>query len=136
MSITICTTRQQVNAISGTKQVWHDVPNARWIVRKGADIETPSPDSFILNRVEFLNGALITGGQNLLNDVNGYITEILNTGTPAQKIYWGSSNEFLRNHQYVNQLRAAIIGAKTNAQSIAEMDSIFLNGATYSPAVS
>ncbi len=135
MAITICTTRAQVNAISGTKQIWHDVPNARWIVRTGADIETPSPDSFILNRVEFLNGALITGGQNLLNDVNGYITGILSTGTPAKKIYWESSNEFRRSHTYVNQLRLAIIGAKTGAASIAEMDSVFLNGATYSPPV-
>ncbi len=135
MAITICTTRSQVNAISGTKQIWHDVPNARWIVRTGSDIETPSPDSFILNRVEFLNGALITGGQNLLDDVNGYITGILGTGTPAQRIYWQSSNEFRRNHRYVNQLRLAIIGAKTGAASIAEMDSVFLNGATYSPPV-
>lgn len=135
MPIKICTTRQEVNAISGTKQIWHDVPNARWIVRTGEDIETPSPDYFILNRVKFLNGALITGGQSLLNDVNGYITGILSTGTPAQKIYWQSSNEFLRNHTYVNQLRLAIIGAKTGAASIAEMDSVFLNGATYSPPV-
>ena len=135
MAITICTTRAQVNAISGTKQIWHDVPNARWIVRTGANIETPSPDSFILNRVEFLNGALITGGQVLLGVVNGYIADRLANGTPAQKIYWGESNEFLRAHQYVNQLRVAIIGAKTNAQSIAEMDSVFLNGATYSPTV-
>ena len=135
MAITICTTRAQVNAISGTKKIWHDVPNARWIVRTGADIEIQSYDSLILNRVQFLNGALITGGQILLNAVNGYIADRLTNGTPAQKIYWGSANEFLRAHQYINQLRVAIIGAKTNAQSIAEMDSVFLNGATYSPPV-
>lgn len=135
MAITICTTRAQVNAIIGTKQIWHDVPNARWIVRTGGDIETPSPEEFTLNRVQFLNGALITGGQVLLDAVNAYIADRLSNGTPAQKIYWGSANEFLRAHQYVNQLRVAIIGAKTNAASIAEMDSVFLNGSTYSPLV-
>lgn len=135
MAITICKTRAEVNAIVGVKQIWHDVPQARWVVRTGTDIEIQSYDSLILNRVQFLNGALITGGQILLNAVNGYIADRLTNGTPAQKIYWGSANEFLRAHQYVNQLRAAIIGAKTNAQSIAEMDSMFLNGATYSPPV-
>jgi len=135
MAITICKTRAEVKAIAGQKQIWHDPQGARWIVRTGADIETPSPDSFVLNRVQFLNGALIVGGQTLLDAVNGYIADRLANGTPAQKIYWGESNEFLRAHQYVNQLRAAIIGAKTGAQSIAEMDSVFLNGATYSPAV-
>ena len=135
MAITICKTRAEVNAIVGVKQIWHDVPQARWVVRTGADIEIQSYASLILNRVQFLNGALITGGQTLLDAVNGYIADRLANGTPAQKIYWGSANEFLRAHQYVNQLRVAIIGAKTNPQSIAEMDSIFLNGATYSPPV-
>jgi len=135
MAIITCTTRAQVNAVVGTKQIWHDVPRGVWIVRTETDIEEPPESSLILTRVQFLNGALIVGGQNLLNAVNGYITEILSTGTPAQKIYWGSANEFLRAHRYVNQLRVAIIGAKTNAQSIAEMDSVFLNGSTYSPPV-
>ena len=135
MAIIICKTRAEVNAIVGVKQIWHDVPQARWVVRTGADIKTQSVDSFILNRVQFLNGALIVGGQILLDAVNGYIADRLANGTPAQKIYWGSANEFLRAHQYINQLRVAIIGAKTNAQSIAEMDSVFLNGATYSPPV-
>ena len=135
MAIIICKTRAEVNAIAGVKQIWHDVPQARWVVRTGADIEIQSYDSLILNRVQFLNGALITGGQVLLGAVNAYIADRLSNGTPAQKIYWGSANEFLRAHQYVNQLRVAIIGAKTNPQSIAEMDSIFLNGSTYSPAL-
>lgn len=133
MSIIICSTRAEVKAIAGTKQIWHDVPSARWVVRTGADIETPPLDQFVLNRVKFLNGALITGGQNLLDAVNGYITGILSTGTPAQKIFWGSANEFRRNYAYINQLRLGIIGAKTNAASLAEMNSIFLNGAGYSP---
>jgi hypothetical protein len=135
MAITICKTRAEINAIVGVKQIWHDVPQARWVVRTGTDIEIQSYDSLILNRVQFLNGALITGGQTLLDAVKGYIADRLTNGTPAQKIYWGSANEFLRAHRYVNQLRVGIIGAKTNPQSIAEMDSIFLNGATYSPPV-
>ena len=136
MAIIICKTRAEVNAIAGVKQIWHDVPPARWVVRTGTDIELQSYDSLILNRVQFLNGALITGGQVLLEAVNGYIADRLTNGTPAQKIYWGSANEFLRAHQYINQLRVAIIGAKTNPQSLAEMDSVFLNGSTYSPALS
>lgn len=135
MAIIICKTRAEVNAIAGVKQIWHDVPQARWVVRTGTDIEIQSYDSLILNRVQFLNGARITGGQTLLDAVKGYIDDRLANGAPAQKIYWGSANEFLRAHQYVNQLRVAIIGAKTNPQSIAEMDSIFLNGSTYSPAL-
>ncbi len=135
MAIIICKTRAEVNAIVGVKQIWHDVPQAKWVVRTGSDIETQSVDSFILNRVQFLNGALITGGQILLDAVNGYIADRLTNGTPAQKIYWGSANEFLRAHQYINQLRVAIIGAKTNPQSIAEMNSVFLNGSAYSPPV-
>ncbi len=133
MAITTCTTRQEVNAIGNPKQIWHDVPNARWIVRTGADIETQPVNDFILNRVQLLNGALITGGQNLLDAVNGYITGILSTGTPAQKIYWSSSNAFVRNQTYIKQLRAGIQGAKTGAASNAEMDSIFINGVEYSP---
>ena len=136
MAITICNTRAEVNAVVGVKQIWHDVPQGRWIVRTGADIETPSSDSFSLSRVQFLNGALIVGGQILLDAVNGYIADRLANGTPAQKIYWGSANEFLRAHQYINQLRVAIIGAKTNAASLAEMDSVFLNGSAYSPTLS
>lgn len=135
MAITVCTTRAQVNAIVGTKQIWHDVPNANWVVRTGADIETPSTNSLILTRVQFLNGALIVGGQNLLNSIEDYIADRIANGTPVQKIYWRDSNEFGRYHQFINQLRAAIIGAKTNAQSIAEMDSVFLNGAIYSSPV-
>ncbi len=135
MAITICKTRAEVNAIVGVKQIWHDVPQARWVVRTGSDIEATSFDSLLLNRVQFLNGALIVGGQILLDAVKGYIADRLANGTPAQKIYWGESNEFLRAHQYINQLRVAIIGAKTNAQSIAEMGSVFLNGSTYSPPV-
>lgn len=135
MAITICKTRAEVNAVVGVKQIWHDVPQARWVVRTQKDIEIQPADSFSLNRVQFLNGALITGGQILLDAVNGYIADRLANGTPAQKIYWGSANKFLRAHQYVNQLRTAIIGAKTNAQSIAEMDSVFLNGEGYSPPV-
>ncbi len=135
MAIIICKTRAEVNAIAGVKQIWHDVPQARWVVRTGTDIEIQSYDSFSLSRVQFLNGALITGGQILLDAVNGYIADRLTNGTPAQKIYWGSANEFLRAHQYINQLRVAIIGAKTNPQSIAEMNSVFLNGSAYSPPV-
>ena len=111
MAIIVCTTRAQVNAIVGTKQIWHDVPNARWVVRTGADIETPSPDSSTLTRVQFFNGALIVGGQNLLNSIEAYIADRIANGTPVQRIYWRDSNEFVRYHQFINQLRVAIIVA-------------------------
>lgn len=52
MSIKICTTRQEVREISGTKQVWHDVPNARWVVRTGEDIET-TPVATLLSARQF-----------------------------------------------------------------------------------
>lgn len=94
MAITICRTRAEVNAIVGVKQIWHDVPQARWVVRTGADIETTSADSFSLNRVQFLNGALIVGGQILLDAVKGYIADRLANGTPAQKIYWEAPMSF------------------------------------------
>ena len=52
MAIHICTTRAQANDISGTKQIWHDVPNARWIVRTGEDIET-APAATLLSARQF-----------------------------------------------------------------------------------
>lgn len=69
MAIHICTTRAQANDISGTKQIWHDVPNARWIVRTGEDIET-TPVETLLDDIELrksmvrqtINGKIFKAG--------------------------------------------------------------------------
>ena len=52
MAITTYTTRAQVDAVSGPKQVWHDVPAARWVVRTEGDIET-APAATVLSARQF-----------------------------------------------------------------------------------
>jgi len=110
---------------------------ARITVLTGADMpEVPKATDAILNRVQFLNGALTVGGQTLLNAVYAFIADQIANGTPAQKIYWSYSDVFLRNEIYIRQARLAIKGAKTEQQSKDEMDSIFLAGSGYEPKMS
>lgn len=104
-----------------------DQPRAIWIFT-GADLPTSlDPQDITLNRMQLLQGALITEGQAALSAVEAYITDRITNGTPAQRIYWGSCQEFRKNHQYINQLRLAI--GLTNVQ----MNNVFVNGSAYGP---
>ncbi len=108
---------------------------ARITVLTGVDMpEVAKATDAILNRVQFLNGALAVGGQTMLNAVYAFIADQIANGTPAQKIYWSHSDVFMRNEIYIRQARLAIKGAKTEQQSKDEMDSIFLAGSGYEPA--
>lgn len=110
---------------------------AKITVLTGADLpEAKRATDAVLSRVQLLNGVLAVGGQTLLNAVYAFITDQTTNGTPAQKIYWNHSNVFLRNEIYIRQLRLAIKGAKTEPQSVAEMDNVFLAGSGYEPKMS
>lgn len=110
---------------------------ARITVLTGSDMpEVPKATDAVLSRTQFLNGALAVGGQTLLNAVYAFIADQIANGTPAQKIYWGYSDVFMRNEIYIRQARLAIKGAKTEQQSKDEMDSIFLAGSGYEPKMS
>jgi len=98
--------------------------------------EVPKATDAVLSRTQFLNGALAVGGQTLLNAVYAFIADQIANGTPAQKIYWGYSDVFMRNEIYIRQARLAIKGAKTEQQSKYEMDNIFLAGSGYEPTMS
>lgn len=110
---------------------------ARITVLTGSDMpEVPKAKDAVLSRTQFLNGALAVGGQTLLNAVYAFIADQIANGTPAQKIYWGYSDVFMRNEIYIRQARLAIKGAKTEQQSKDEMDNIFLAGSGYEPTMS
>lgn len=124
------------NAVTNPKHIIEDSRRG-YIVLTGDDVpEVPKATDAVLSKVQFLNGALAVGGQTLLNAVNAYIADQIANGTPAQKIYWNHSNVFQRNEIYIRQLRLAINGAKTEPQSVAEMDNIFLAGSGYEPRMS
>lgn len=126
----------QANAVAKPKHIIED-PRRGYTVLTGTDMpEVQKATDAVLSRLQFLNGALAVGGQTLLNAVNAYITDQIANGTPAQKIYWSHSNLFKRNEIYIHQLRLAIKGAKTEPQSVAEMDNIFLAGSGYEPTMS
>ncbi len=126
----------QANAVPSPKHIIED-PRRGYTVLTGADLpEVPKATDAVLSKVQFLSGALAVGGQTLLNEVNAYIADQIANGKPEQKIYWNHSNVFMRNEIYIRQLRLAIKGAKTEPQSVAEMDNVFLAGSGYEPPMS
>lgn len=126
----------QANAVPNPKHIIED-PRRGYTVLTGSDMpEVPKATDAVLSRTQFLNGALAVGGQTLLNAVYAFIADQIANGTPAQKIYWGYSDVFMRNEIYIRQARLAIKGAKTEQQSKDEMDNIFLAGSGYEPKMS
>lgn len=124
------------NAVPNPKHII-EIPRRGYTVLTGSNMpEVPKATDAVLTKLQFLNGALAVGGQTLLNAVYAFITDQTTNGTPAQKIYWNHSNVFLRNEIYIRQLRLAIKGAKTEPQSVAEMDNVFLAGSGYEPKMS
>lgn len=123
----------QAAAIPQPKHEWID--GRRLVILTGNDMPASvSANDVVLNRLRLFQGALLAGGQPLLNDFNTYIyTTIPASGTPTQKNFWRESQEFTRALPFINQLRVAIQGAKTNAASIAEMDQVFILGSGYTP---
>ena len=123
----------QADAIPQPKHKWID--GRRLVILTGNDMPVSlSANDVVLNRLRLFQGALLAGGQPLLNDFTTYIyTTIPASGTPTQKNFWRESQEFTRALPFINQLRTAIQGAKSNAASIAEMNQVFVLGSGYTP---
>jgi len=132
------------------------VPQPRYIMEgpritvfTGADIPPADavidPSSGRLTTRQLIQGVDAIGRARYLA-VKAYIRDIVGvdakdpadqiapSGTVAQQKYWGWHNATIRRTDAnINALRVAIQGAMTNAQSIAEMDNIFVAGSGMDP---
>lgn len=81
----------QAAAIPQPKHEWVD--GRRLVILTGDDMPASlSAKDVVLNRLRLFQGALLAGGQPLLNDFNTYIyTTIPSSGTPIQKNFWRES---------------------------------------------
>ena len=119
--------KTQVNAVPDPKYI---MEGARITVFTGADIPpaeaVTDPASIILNLNQLHAGALAIG-QIRLTELETYITGILTTGTPAQKIFWKYAGTIRRTNAKVNQMRLA------TGWSNALLDNIFVAGSGLDP---
>ena len=103
---------------------------AKITIFTGADIPPAdavvAPSSIVLNLNQLHAGALVIG-QVRLTELETYITGILTTGTPAQKIFWRYSGTVRRTDAKVNQMRLA------TGWSNALLDNIFVAGSGLDP---
>lgn len=125
------------NTVAGWVQI-NDLPDpkypiisgARVTVLTGSDIPPDSavvdPASIVLNLNQLHAGALAIG-QTRLTELETYITGILTTGTPAQKIFWRYSGTVRRTDAKVNQMRLA------TGWSNALLNNIFIAGSGLDP---
>lgn len=115
------------NAVPDPKHIWVDVK--RIVVLTGDDLPAGiDAASLIINRLSLFQGALLRGGQPLLDKFILYAyTTIPTSGTPTQKNVWRECAAFSRGSVYINQLRIA--AAITNA----DMDNVFILGSGYTP---
>lgn len=90
------------------------------------DFAVTDPFSIVLNLNQLHAGALAIG-QTRLTELETYITGILTTGTPAQKIFWKYSGTVRRTDAKVNQMRLA------TGWSNALLNSIFVAGSGLDP---
>lgn len=118
----------QVNNVPAPKHIWIDHPN-RIVVLTGNDMpaELQAGDA-VLTRNQFFQGALLAGGQPLLNKfLNHIYTTMPATGTPTQKNFWREAQTFTYNIPFINQLRTA------ESISVADMKQVFILGSGYTP---
>lgn len=108
----------------------------RIVVLTGDDLPAAlDPRSVFLSRMQLFEGFLLVG-QPLLTAAEAYIEDQkINGSTPRIRSYWKTCDRFARRHAYINQLRIAVQGAKTNAASLAEMDQVFVLGSGYEPSL-
>ena len=118
----------QINALPDPK--YPIINGARITVLTGSDIPpaeaVTDPASIILNLNQLHAGALAIG-QIRLTELETYITGILTTGTPAQKIFWKYAGTIRRTNAKVNQMRLA------TGWSNALLDNIFVAGSGLDP---
>lgn len=119
--------KAQANAIPDPKYI---MEGARITVFTGADIPpaeaAANPASITLNLNQLHAGALAIG-QIRLTELETYITGILTTGTPAQKIFWKYAGTIRRTDAKVNQMRLA------TGWSNVLLDNIFIAGSGLDP---
>lgn len=119
--------KAQAEALSDPKYIAY---GPRITVFTGADIPpadaVADPSSIVLNLNQLHSGALVIG-QTRLTELETYITGILTTGTPAQKIFWKYSSTVRRTDAKVNQMRLA------TGWSNALLNSIFVAGSGLDP---
>ena len=115
------------NAVPDPKHIWVDVK--RIVVLTGDDLPAGiDASSLVINRLSLFQGALLHGGQTLLDKFVLYVyTTIPTSGTPTQKNVWRECSAFSRGSIYINQLRIA--ASITNA----DMDNVFILGSGYTP---
>lgn len=118
----------QINALPDPK--YPIISGARVTVLTGPDVPSDTavtdPSSIVLNLNQLHAGALVIG-QTRLTELETYITGILTTGTPAQKIFWKYSGTVRRTDAKVNQMRLA------TGWSNALLNSIFIAGSGLDP---
>lgn len=127
----------------------HIMYGARITVFTGADIPpaeaAADPASIVLTTRQLIKGADAIARARL-QAIEGYIRGIVGvdakdpadqiapTGTYAQIKYWKWHNQTIRRTDpEVNAMRVAIQGGLTNAQSIIEMNNIFIAGSGMDP---
>lgn len=132
----------QINALPDPK--YTIILGARVTVLTGSDVHQDAaeadPSSIVLTTRQLIQGADAIGRARYLS-VKSYIRDIVGldakdradqiapAGTVGQQKYWGYHNATIRRTDpEVNALRVAIQGAMTDAQSIAEMNQIFIAG--------
>lgn len=125
------------NTVAGWAQI-NALPEPKYPIINGAKVTVltesdipPSeaiinPSSIVLNLNQLHSGALVIG-QTRLTELETYITGILTTGTPAQKIFWKYSGTVRRTDAKVNQMRLA------TGWSNALLNSIFVAGSGLDP---
>jgi hypothetical protein len=118
----------QANAVADPKHIWIDQPR-RIVVFTGDDLPiTILAEDAVLTRNQFFQGALLAGGQLLLNKFMNYIyTTMPATGTPTQRNFWREAQFFTYTIPFINQLRTA------EAISVADMKQVFILGSGYTP---
>jgi hypothetical protein len=136
-------------AAEATPQPRVILEGARITVLTGEDMPPAEavvdPRSIVLTTLQLLRGADAIGRarcQAIQTYIRGVVgidakdpaDQIAPTGNFSQRLYWGYHNATIRRTDAnINALRVAIQGAMTNAQSIAEMDAIFVAGSGMDP---
>lgn len=133
--------KAQAEALPDPKHITY---GSRITVLTGADVPPPEsvldPASIVLTTRQLIQGADAVSRARYdavrayIRDIVGVdakdpVNQIAPTGNVAQQKYWGYHNSTIRRTDaHINALRVAIQGSLTNAQSIAEMNQIFILG--------
>ena len=113
MTITVCQTQAQVDAIAAPKHVWRD--GVRWVVSTGAGIPAVTIPTVVTMRQARL--ALLQMG--LLTTVNNAILAMAAPYGDAARIEWEFSSEVHRDKALVKTMATSL------ALTTAQLDALF-----------